>query len=59
MEPIFQGGKCVYTQPSIHEIRDYAMRQTQVFNSILKNGYPVGLEKGLHDLKMDLIQLKK
>jgi len=58
--PVFQDGTCIYTLPSIHDVR--ARVQTQLANLhpgvkrfVNPHTYPVGLEKSLHELKTDLI----
>jgi nicotinate phosphoribosyltransferase len=58
--PIFRGGECVYKAPSIHTMRDHARQSLDGFYSGIKRFvnphiYPVGLEKSLHEQKMDLI----
>jgi len=58
--PIFQKGILVYESPSIHRIRDYTIEQLNKFHAGIKrfvnpHSYPVGLEKSLHDYKLDLI----
>ena len=57
---IFQAGQLVYDRPDIHAVR--ARVQTQLANLhpgvkrfVNPHTYPVGLEKGLHDLKTKLI----
>jgi nicotinate phosphoribosyltransferase len=58
--PIFREGKLVYASVSSSDIRDYSKRQLKHFHHSIKrllnpHQYPVGLERGLHDLKTDLI----
>ncbi len=58
--PVFRNGKPVYTPPPLAEIRQRRARQLASFHDGVKrlvnpHQYPVGLEKGLHDLKTDLI----
>ncbi|TAF66931.1 MAG: nicotinate phosphoribosyltransferase [Cytophagales bacterium] len=58
--PIFKKGKLVYQNPTIHQIRQRASEQLNGFHSGIKrfvnpHSYPVGLEKGLHDFKTNLI----
>lgn len=58
--PIFRRGKLVYRSPNIHEIRKTAAQELRkVHPTILRfknpHNYPVGLEKGLHALKNELI----
>ncbi|GAB3791533.1 nicotinate phosphoribosyltransferase [Spirosoma humi] len=57
---VFQAGKCVYDLPDIHAVRERV--QTQLANLhpgvkrfVNPHTYPVGLEKGLHELKTKLI----
>ena len=54
--PIFEQGKQVYVEESIHDMRKRAIQQVTQFLKTHANGiYPVGLEKGLHELKQKLI----
>ena len=58
--PVFRGGKRVYTPPSATEARERARAQLEAFHPGIKrfvnpHVYPVGLEKGLHDFKTNLI----
>lgn len=58
--PIFYGGKLVYKLPSVHETRARVQEQLSRFYKgitrfVNPHTYPVGLEKGLFDLKTDLI----
>ncbi len=58
--PVFKSGKYVYSEPSIHNIRDFAAKELQAFHRGIKrfvnpHQYPVGLEKQLHNLKTKLI----
>ncbi|GAB4017028.1 nicotinate phosphoribosyltransferase [Spirosoma koreense] len=58
--PVFRGGKCVYDQPSIHDVRARVQDQLANLHPGVKrfvnpHTYPVGLEKALHELKTDLI----
>jgi len=58
--PVARAGKVVYDSPPLDEIRDRAARQLATFHSgVLRHdnphSYPVGLEEGLHELKMQLI----
>ncbi len=57
LQPIFRKGKCIYQQPSIHDIRKRTLCQLDLFDNI--ENYPVGLEKELHELKNRLIATKK
>lgn len=58
--PIFRAGRRVYDQPPIAEIRRAAREQVERFHPGVRrfvnpHGYPVGLERGLHDLRTELI----
>ena len=58
--PIFEQGKCVYTTPDIHNLRENTISNLTKFHPGVKrfenpHQYPVGLEKALFDLKNDLI----
>jgi nicotinate phosphoribosyltransferase len=58
--PVFRGGKPVYQPPTIHKIRERAQQQLAMFHSGVKrftnpHQYPVGLELGLHEMKMKLV----
>jgi nicotinate phosphoribosyltransferase len=58
--PIFEKGKLVYTQPTIHETRKRVQEQLAHFHKGIKrfvhpHTYPVGLEEGLFELKTNLI----
>ncbi len=60
LQPIFKKGQLVYQTPSIHQIRENAQKELNTLHSsILRftnpHQYPVGLEKGLYDLKTHLI----
>jgi len=60
LTPIFRGGQCVYKGPALVDIRRHAQEQLTAFHNGVKrflnpHEYPAGLEKGLHDLKTDLI----
>jgi nicotinate phosphoribosyltransferase len=57
---MFRGGQCVYQVPSLEEVRAHAKSQMGSFHSGVKrfvnpHRYPVGLERGLQELKMKLI----
>ncbi len=57
LEPVFRRGKCVYSNPSLAVIRDYAMQQVAKFSRLdFSKPYCVSLEKELHELKQRLIQ---
>lgn len=54
--PIFQQGRIVYKQESIHQMRQRSIHQVKQFRKAHANNiYPLGLEKNLHDLKQQLI----
>jgi nicotinate phosphoribosyltransferase len=58
--PIFRAGKLVYHAPALVEVRQRAQTQIGMFHSGVKrfvnpHEYPVGLELGLHEMKMKLI----
>jgi nicotinate phosphoribosyltransferase len=60
LRPMFRGGQCVYQVPSLEEVRAHAKSQMGSFHSGVKrfvnpHRYPVGLERGLQELKMKLI----
>jgi nicotinate phosphoribosyltransferase len=58
--PIFRRGQLVYQAPALVEVRERAQTQIGMFHSGVKrfvnpHEYPVGLELGLHEMKMKLI----
>lgn len=58
--PVFRQGQKCYDSPDIHGIREYAQRQLQTLHPTVRrftnpHQYPVGLEKGLYELKTELI----
>jgi nicotinate phosphoribosyltransferase len=58
--PIFRSGQLVYQSPALSDIRQRAQTQIGMFHAGIKrfanpHAYPVGLEQGLHELKMKLI----
>jgi nicotinate phosphoribosyltransferase len=56
LKPIFVKGQCVYEQGSIHSLREHALQQvSQFLQAYPKETYPVGLDKKLHDVKLQLI----
>jgi nicotinate phosphoribosyltransferase len=60
LQPIFKGGIKCYESPDIHSIRAYAQQQLQTLHPTIRrftnpHQYPVGLEKGLYELKTNLI----
>lgn len=61
LEPIFRNGKCVYDLPTLPAIRAKTFQALDEFHSGVKrflnpHQYVVGLEKSLHNLKMDIIK---
>lgn len=57
---IFKAGKLVYKYPGYQATRNFVIEQMEGFHAGVKrlmnpHQYPVGLEKGLHQLKTDLI----
>lgn len=59
--PIFRGGKCVYSLPSLDEIRQKTTEELSHFNVGVKqffnpHSYFVGMEKSLDALKMQLVK---
>lgn len=60
LKPIFEKGKKVYLRPDIHQIRENAKRNLELFDKAHKrlvnpHIYPVGLEEGLYNLRTDLV----
>jgi nicotinate phosphoribosyltransferase len=58
--PIMRNGECVYETPSIEDVRENAQTNLALFHSSIKRFvnphiFPVGLEKSLYELKMDLV----
>jgi nicotinate phosphoribosyltransferase len=58
--PIFRKGKSVYSRPVIGEIRERTQRSLNSFHEGIKrfvnpHRYPVGLEKSLYNMRIDLI----
>lgn len=58
--PIFKNGECVYTEPSVKEIRDYCTEQLDTLWDEVKrfenpHNYYVDLSKKLWDIKHDLL----
>lgn len=58
--PVFRGGQLVYTPPTLDEVRQRVQDQLARFPAgvkrfIFPHIYPVGLEKGLQDLRTELI----
>lgn len=61
LKPIFRHGECVYSLLSLEEIRENTRRELSRFPVGVKRFlnphlYPVGMEKGLYDMKIDLIR---
>ena len=61
LEPIFRQGKCLYQRPTLHAIRAHTQKELSSFPIGMKRFlnphlYPVGMEKKLYDLKIELIQ---
>lgn len=57
LTPVFQQGKYVYPDTSIHQIRENAIKNvTQLVRQHANHTYPVKLEKGLHELKQRLVK---
>lgn len=65
LKPIFNKGKLVYEKKNLQEIQKTTLHELKCFDASVKrfynpHEYPVGLEKGLYQLKMDVInKLKK
>jgi nicotinate phosphoribosyltransferase len=60
LAPVVRGGEAVYELPRLEAIRDRARQQLASLHAgILRHDnphrYPVGLEKGLHELKTELV----
>jgi len=60
LRPVFKEGIKCYESPDIHSIRAYAQQQLQTLHPTIRrftnpHQYPVGLEKGLYELKTNLI----
>ena len=60
LQPIFRDGKCVYELPTLEQIRDATKRELDCFNMGVKrflnpHRYFAGMEKGVHDMKMQII----
>ncbi len=58
--PVFRGGRQVYTEPPLDQVRARTAEQLARFHPGVRrfvnpHQYPVGLERGLHDLKTRLI----
>ncbi|WP_375563011.1 nicotinate phosphoribosyltransferase [Bernardetia sp. OM2101] len=60
LKPIFVNGKCVYEKPNLQTIQAKVKDELKTLHRSIKrftnpHSYPVGLEKGLYDLKTELI----
>jgi len=58
--PVFRGGKVVYRAPGLPEIRQRTQQQLSQLHPTLRRFlnphlYPAGLERGLHEYKLDLV----
>lgn len=58
--PVFRGGALVYELPALSEIRERTFVELERFDPSIRrlvnpHAYPVGLERGLHDVKTRLI----
>jgi nicotinate phosphoribosyltransferase len=58
--PVFRGGRCVYQPPPLEESRTRARAQLAGFHAGVKRFvnphlFPVGLERGLSDLRVELV----
>jgi len=58
--PIIRQGRLIYQLPSLGEVRQRTQAQLGLFHSGVKrlvnpHVYPVGLELGLHELKLKLM----
>ncbi|MCE5318979.1 MAG: nicotinate phosphoribosyltransferase [Parachlamydia sp.] len=61
LEPIFRGGQLIYSNPSLPDIRAKVVKELAHFQAGIKrflnpHQYIVGMEKGLYDLKVELIK---
>lgn len=54
--PIFRQGKCVYSSPTIHEIRQFCLQEVHQFNKLGVNPYPVELSSKLKEMREQLIE---
>lgn len=58
--PVLRGGQAVYTPPALRAVRDRTQAQLALFHAgihrlVHPHQYPVGLERGLHERKTDLV----
>ncbi|MCB1112285.1 MAG: nicotinate phosphoribosyltransferase [Chlamydiia bacterium] len=61
LKPIFREGRCVYALPTLDEIRANTQKEISGLPKGMRRFvnphlYPVGLEKALYDLKIELVQ---
>lgn len=57
--PILRQGALVYKFPSIHEIREKALKQQELFRQTDWENYPSGLEVKLNEIKQSLINMQR
>lgn len=62
--PIFREGKLVYKLPTLDQARERRHKRLQAFHpSIMRllnpHQYPVGLESGLHKMKLDIVMRER
>ena len=62
--PVFQGGRLVYSRPSLQEIQAYCAEQVDALWDEVKrfenpHNYYVDLSEKLWDIKQDLLRRKK
>ncbi|MDZ4170171.1 MAG: nicotinate phosphoribosyltransferase [Coriobacteriia bacterium] len=58
--PVFEGGRLVYDKPPLADVRQRAIDAVEELDPTIKrflnpHAYPVGLERGLHDLRTALV----
>lgn len=58
--PVFESGRTVYTPPALSDVRDRAIAGVEELDPTVRrflnpHGYPVGLERDLHDLRRALV----
>lgn len=54
--PVFRDGKRVYDSPGVEEIRRFSLEQQKLFRQVDWDSYKTGLEKHLHEKKMELVE---
>lgn len=64
LHPIFEKGECVYSPPSLINVRSYCREQLALFDRSIKrfanpHSYPVGMELSLYERKLDLVNAIK